>query len=118
MSLLVAISLVAGMGHAASAAAPASLIDHQHAPEMSMSPMMETGHMMHGPAQQPASPHHHHGLTGCACCAMACCAAVLPPMALVSRAVQRISVVYASFLASGRGIGAVLEPDPPRPLTL
>ena len=119
LSLLVAISMVAGMGHAVSAA-PESVVTHKHAPELGMSPAMHAGHVMHTPEQkQPVSPdHHHQGLAGCACCAMACCAAVLPSLAFVSPAASRSSVAYALLLASGRGVATSLEPDPPRPLTL
>lgn len=119
LSLLVAISMVAGFGRAASAAAPAGIVVHQHAPGMSMSAASYEGQMMHAPARpQPASPHHHHDLAGCACCSMACCSAVLPSPALVSVAQMRTSVAYASLLVSGRGVTATLEPDPPRPSTL
>ena len=119
LSVLVAISMVAGMGHAASAAAAASIVVHQHAPDMDMTAAMQAGHMMHAPAPPtPASRHYHHDLAGCACCSMACCAATLTPFASVRTASKRNSVLYALLLATGRGVVTALEPDPPRPSTL
>lgn len=119
LSLLVAISMVAGFGRAASAAAPTAIVLHQHAPDMNMSAASHAGHMMHAPVgPQPAPPHHHHDLAGCACCSMACCSAVLPSPALVGAVQARASVAYAALLVSGHGVTAALEPDPPRPSTL
>lgn len=118
VSILVAMSMVAGLGRAAWA--PASATIHQPAPDMDMPAGQQTGHMMHEPARTlPAFPHyHHHDLVGWDCRSMACCAAVLPPLASVSARSEPRSVAYASLVASGRGITAALEPDPPRPLTL
>ena len=119
LSLLLAISMIAGLGRDASAMAPPGTILHQHAFGMSMTAASYAGQMIRAPIRpQAAPPHHHHGLAGCACCSMSCCPAVLPSPALLRMSHTQASVAYAWHVESGRGLTAALEPDPPRPSTL
>ena len=117
LSVLVAVSMVAGFGRASSAAPECSVTD-QHAPGMEMPAAPHAGQMMRVPAHsQPVSPNHHD-LAGCASCSMACCSLVLPSLAVVSAPHRRVAVAYALRLASEHGVIAAIEPHPPRPSTL